>query len=203
MSWNSLDQEVAHIRRIFKELDDDVAVFQRACGFGCLKACGHCCQNPLVEATELEMLPLAAALLEEGKAADPYARAEKKDFKGRCIFFEPELGPGVPGHCRVYEYRPLICRLFSASGNKDKAGNMRLVVCGPLKQAQSGAVERAQAQVLAGRLSVPVMADHAMRVMAVNAGSACKNLPVNMAFKKAVDRVSLSSSLRDEGRPRV
>ena len=200
MSGHSLDQKVSFMREIFKELDEDAAAFQRACGFECLKACGHCCENPLIEATELEMLPLAAVLVKQSKAGDFYALAEKQDFKGRCIFFQPELKPGVPGHCGVYEYRPLICWLFGTSGNKDKSGHMRLVVCGLIKRAQPERFEDAQAAALAGRLPVPMMADYAMRAMAVNAEFGRESFPVNTAFKRAVDRVSLLEGFRGEDR---
>ena len=199
MSGIPLIEKIDGIRKIYKDLDADVAHFQQACGFECLKACGHCCENPRIEITELEMLPIAAALLEQGTAEDFYARAEQQDFKGRCIFFEPELKLGAPGHCGIYEHRPLICRLFSSSGNTDKSGKTRLVVCSLIKETQAVPFQQAAADVLSGRLAAPVMGHYNMRIMAVDAELARENLSINSAFKRAIERIFMHKKLSGTG----
>ena len=184
-----LDGKMHKMADVYKDMDGDVAEFQRGCGFECLKVCGHCCENPMVEATELEMLPLAGSLVQAGTAEDWYLVAEQHDFSGRCIFFQPEIKPGVRGHCGIYEHRPLVCRLFSSSCNQDKYGKLRLIVCSPIKQAFGPFVDKAEADILSGRLKAPMMATYAMRAMAVDADLERERYPINMAFKKAVDRV--------------
>jgi Fe-S-cluster containining protein len=145
------------------------------------------------------MLPIAAALLEQGTAEDFYARAEQQDFKGRCIFFEPELKLGAPGHCGIYEHRPLICRLFSSSGNTDKSGKTRLVVCSLIKETQAVPFQQAAADVLSGRLAAPVMGHYNMRIMAVDAELARENLSINSAFKRAIERIFMHKKLSGTG----
>ena len=201
MSGHSLIEKAACILKIFDALDTDVAAFQRASGLVCRKGCGHCCETPLIEATELEMLPLAVAWVEKGLSEEFYAEAEVQDFKGRCIFFKPALKPGDSGHCRAYAYRPLICRLLSTSGNKDKHGKMRLVACACIKQSQAAHFEEAEAALGAGRLTAPVMADHMMRVMAVDPELARESFPINTAFKKALERFYMYKSFAERGSP--
>ena len=192
-------QKIASMREIFREVDEDEAVFQHAVGLECLKTCGHCCENPLIETTVLEMLPLAADLLEQGTIEDFYQLAEKQGFKGRCVFFQPEPDPDVPGHCGIYEHRPLICRLFSSSGNADKHGHMRLVVCAQLKKAKALRFQRAEADALAGRLAVPVMANYMMRAMAIDPGLGRESFLLNTAFRKAAERVLVHQKFSPAG----
>ena len=179
----SLVEKAALVRDIYKQLDVDTAKFHAACGFDC-GSCGHCCENPLIEVTELAMLPLALAVVEQGVAEDLYLLAEQQDFKGRCIFFHAGLEPGVRGHCGIYMYRPLICRLFGSSGNKDKSGHVRLLVCSAVKQAQPGLLARVEADLAAGRLTAPLMAS----------GCGISSLPRNSATRCAVAAGSPMSS---------
>ncbi len=184
-----LQDRIVRMRRIHADIDGDVALFQEKCGFECLKPCGHCCENPMVEATELEMLPLARTLIDEDKAEHWYGAAEEHDFSGRCVFFQPELKPGVRGHCGVYADRPLVCRLFNCSCVMDKQKRPRLLVCAPVKAAYPGQVARAQVALTAGKLRAPGMADYTMKAMAVDLELERERFPINMAFKRAVDRV--------------
>ncbi len=186
---DTLEEKIVRMRRVHADLDADIALFQEKCGFGCLKPCGHCCENPMVEATELEMLPLARTLVDEGTAEPWYFAAEQHDFSGRCVFFQSEPRPGSRGHCAVYDDRPLVCRLFNCSSVTDKQGRPRLVVCAPVKAAYPGQVARAQMELTGAKLRVPAMADYAMKAMAVDMELERERFPINMAFKRAVDRV--------------
>jgi hypothetical protein len=86
----------------------------------------------------------------------------------------------------------LICRLFGFSANTDKYGAPRLVACTVAKAEDIDLVEKAQDDVAAGRVRAPVMSAYAMRVAAVDPSMTSELFPVNLAFKRAVDRVWVS-----------
>ena len=186
---DSLEKKMAKVRDLYRVIDADVKRFQAVSGLVCYKPCRHCCDNPLIASTELELLPLAKAMIDAGTVDAAYLEAEKRDFSGRCIFFEPELRPGAEGHCRMYAYRPVLCRLFGHSGNLDKYGKVRLSVCAALKQADPDLVVSLAQKVLSGKIKAPVMGQYTMRALAIDPEMERETFPINMAFKRAVDRI--------------
>ena len=110
------------LRHLFEELNGEIAWFRLEVGLKCPGACGYCCENSVVETTELEMLPMALELVRRGEAEKFYEAGEKMDFDGRCVLYEPDLDRPGNGRCGRYNLRPLICRLFGFSGNPDKNG---------------------------------------------------------------------------------
>ena len=62
-------------------------------------------------------------------------------------------------------------------------------MCAPVKAVYPGQVARAQVAITSGKLRAPGMADYTMRAMAVDLELERERFPINMAFKRAVDRV--------------
>ena len=62
-----LQQLSAQVEVVFQEIGERYAQYQRERGLFCRSGCGECCLHPGIEATVLEMLPLAYQLLAEGK----------------------------------------------------------------------------------------------------------------------------------------
>jgi Fe-S-cluster containining protein len=192
----SLERKARHVIGVYRSLDKSSAELRRGSALKCPPGCGKCCQNSVVEATELEMLPLALRLSETGQADEFYRRAEAQKFEGLCVFFDVDNGRGK---CRQYAFRPLVCRLFGFAGNRDKHGQPRLVTCAVLKKNQPEAAEHLLEQVAGGRLKPPMMADAVMRLSSVDPSMARESYPVNKAFSKALERVELNKKFMQKG----
>lgn len=183
---------IRHVRRIYADVDREMRGFRKAAGLGCPGRCGHCCANSNVETTVLEMLPLAQELLRRGEAERWCQEADTKDFPGQCVFYAPDENSPDQGRCRVYAWRPLICRMFGFTGNRDKYGRLRLVACRVMKQLSPHLLEEALGSVDAGKSRPPVMADFVMRASMVDPELSKDSLGINEAFQKAVERLWLA-----------
>ncbi|NTV29049.1 MAG: YkgJ family cysteine cluster protein [Candidatus Omnitrophica bacterium] len=179
------------IKKLFAEVDRDIETFRRKMDLSCPQRCGHCCENARVETTELDMLPMAMRLVRLGEAERLYEAADRLEFEGRCVLYHPDEGHTGRGRCGCYELRPLVCRMFAFSGNPDKHGQNRLVVCGVLRDRVPDTVRRACAQVESGAVRPPLMADYILKAAMPDPEMAREQLPINLAFKRAVDRVWL------------
>jgi Fe-S-cluster containining protein len=187
--------KVRKLRALFREVDARIRTFQQKTGLLCSERCGSCCESPHIETTELEMLPLAEALIRNSQAEGWYAQAERQDFQGQCVFFTASPADKMSGCCQVYALRPLICRLFAFGGNRDKNGRVRLVTCKVIKSARPAVAERALADVAEGKVVPPVMADLIMRASTLDPELSRESLPINTAFKNAVERLWLHERL--------
>jgi Fe-S-cluster containining protein len=127
-----------------------------------------------------------------------YVRAEAQDFLGQCIFYVPSPSDKMHGCCQAYKLRPLICRLFAFAGNRDKHGHVRLVTCKVIKKALPVQAEKALSDVVSGQVSPPIMADLIMRASTLDPEMSRESLPINTAFKKAVDRLWLYERLNTQ-----
>ncbi|MBF0594356.1 MAG: YkgJ family cysteine cluster protein [Candidatus Omnitrophica bacterium] len=182
----SLKDKIRRVMAVYRALDKEAVRFKVSCGLACPDQCGECCFSSNVEATELEMLPLAWDLVRLGKADEWYDRAREMNFEGRCVFYSSDNSRGC---CRSYVFRPLVCRLFGYAGSKDKHEHLRLVTCKVLKKVWPQEVEQVLDKVGKGRLHPPLMMDFVMRVAGIDPDMTRDSLPVNQAFKKAVERV--------------
>ena len=189
----TLGAKARRLKEIYRSIDRETARFKAASGILCPSPCGQCCVNSNVEASELEMLPLAFELVRRGKADEWYGKAEAKNFEGQCVFYSSN---DIYGQCRYYAFRPLVCRLFGYAGNRDKYGRQHLVTCARIKREHSLLIETVFEKIADDALKVPMMSDMVMRVSSVDPVMTRETLPINMAFKKAVERVSLSEKFR-------
>ena len=180
---------------LFAEASRLTRAFQVKTRLTCPEGCGSCCASPFIETTELELLPLADELIRKGKAETCYDKAEAREFRGQCIFYNPA---GKGGCCEAYHLRPLICRLFAYSGNRDKYGRIRLVTCKIIKEADPVLAEKALADVASGKIIPPVMSGYIMQASSLDPELSHESLPINTAFKKAVERLGLSKKLNSQ-----
>jgi uncharacterized protein len=187
--------KVAKLKTLFAEVSARARSFQDRTGLACPDRCGACCESPHIETTELEMLPLADELVRAGRSNEWYALAEQQGFRGQCIFYDQTPSEELRGCCRAYKLRPLICRLFAFAGNRDKHGHVRLVTCKVIKKARPVLAEKALADVLSGKVVPMVMADLMMRASTLDPEMSRESLPINTAFKKAVERLWLYDRL--------
>jgi Fe-S-cluster containining protein len=121
------------VEAVYGEIATTFSAYQQQRGLNCRSGCGECCLQPTIEATELEMLPLALHLFDQGKAEQTLTQLEELTEPQGCFFYQKLSFDGKQGQCSVYQQRPSICRLFGASGYRDKQGKTSLSVCKVIK----------------------------------------------------------------------
>lgn len=65
------------VEAVYGEMADTFSGYQQASGLSCRSGCGECCTQPTIEATVLEMLPLALHLFDQGKAEQTLTQLEE------------------------------------------------------------------------------------------------------------------------------
>ena len=187
-------RSVFSLLRLYGRLDRDIERFKKSTGIKCAAGCGRCCENPEVETTVLECLPIAVELWRQNQAEDWLKKAEARQLSGPCVFYQPH--PHMPGHgrCSVYPWRPLICRLFGFSANTDKNNQTTFVTCATIKKLYADQYIETQTRIGKG-LSIPAMFSYSLEVMNINPELGKKQLPINEAIKIAIEKVGLFNVL--------
>jgi Fe-S-cluster containining protein len=127
-----LEQLSQQVLAVMAEIGQDYSKYQQDRGLFCRSGCGECCQHPGIEATVLEMLPLAFWLIAEQRADQVLSDLAERD-DARCYFYQSHSEDRKQGQCSVYQQRPGICRFFGAAGTTGKAGEYQLSTCRNIK----------------------------------------------------------------------
>lgn len=191
--------KIFSLLRIYRVLDQEVRRFQKATGLRCLPSCGHCCENPAVETTVFEILPLAVDLWRRNLAETYLARLAGLKTMTSCLFYQSDISAQAVGHCREYQLRPAICRLFGFSTRKDKAGQAELVTCGLIKEKFPVEYQKACQKIKAG-LSTPHLSDAARQIAALDLPLGQERLPINQALQEALERVGFEYDMQRKGK---
>ena len=131
---NRLRELSSQVMDVYQSLSQEFSAYQSSQSLNCVEKCGVCCNNPDIEVSPLEMLPLALHLFDTGRAEQEFD--ELDNYSGfACKQYQRLSLDGKEGYCGIYEYRPGICRMFGAAGYKTKSGEATLSVCKPIKQA--------------------------------------------------------------------
>ncbi|GAA0374691.1 YkgJ family cysteine cluster protein [Bowmanella denitrificans] len=174
------------VEAVYDELDHTFGTYQRNSGLACRPGCGACCNNPEIEATPLEMLPLALTFYDQGRAEQVLAELEA--YSGfACYHYVRHSLDGILGQCGVYQQRPAICRMFGAAGVKGKQGETRLSVCRTIKQDHSDKYQQTLITMLTE--PAPKMAEGKDRVRQLDYALGKQDMPINQALKVAIERV--------------
>ncbi len=187
------------VEAVYGEIADTFSGYQQASGLSCRSGCGECCTQPTVEATILEMLPLALHLFDQGKAELTLTQLEELGDGHSCINYQRLSFDGKQGQCNVYQHRPALCRLFGAAGYRDRTGKPSLSVCKIIKQDHPS---RYQQQLIAMESDPPPMmllSKELVNQLDYELGA--KQLPINQALQQALERVLFKSyySFADDG----
>ncbi len=171
----------------FQEMDTHIVTFQRATGIQCIESCAKCCElsSPKVEASVLEMIPLAIHWWEMGRADAFLKDFQFADQNHRCVLFNPSATPQKPGACSAYAFRPLMCRLFGFSAVVDKYGRSVIVLCPVLKQKQPGRLAEIQEKIDQG-LKPPLYKNYARKILLIDPQLGFPLYPINEAIHRAL-----------------
>ena len=161
------------VLRIYQEIDQKIARLQVAFGLRCPSLCGACCDNPEVEATVLEILPLADEIYRRNEEEPVLLVLEEKSNQGdfRCALYRADPGFPKGGRCSYYEF-----------------GNLELSTCKVIKERTPEAVHRGETGISEG-LDVPVYQESFMRIASMHSGIGYRRLPINLALKAALERL--------------
>jgi Fe-S-cluster containining protein len=182
---------IASVLEIFGTIDGQVAAFQLCTGMQCPSGCGPCCLSREVRTTLVEMLPAAAEILRRGEEDPWLARIESSGDNDVCVFYNeiPEAGTG--GGCRMYPWRPSVCRLFGFAAVQDKHGRPELAVCKYIKELDPDRIARARQAIGAG-IKIPLFTAYSVRLAGVAPWLGAKLMPVNAALKSAIEYLGLT-----------
>ncbi|HLF33585.1 MAG TPA: YkgJ family cysteine cluster protein [Cyclobacteriaceae bacterium] len=183
----TLYQKVRSVERLFKELDSQVATFQAKSGLHCIPGCGKCCFKPDIEATILELLPLAYHFYKAGIIDEVYEKL-KENNSGICHIFVAVSPSTGKGYCSEYPKRPLVCRLFGFSARKNRYGVNELYTCRLIKKDQRKLFEEASDEIN-GVTSVPMVAEYSHRLASIDPTLGREYYPMNDAAKRAIEIV--------------
>jgi uncharacterized protein len=178
------------VLNLYEELDRRILRFQKATGLKCPQGCGACCVFQEVEATVLEVLPLAIESFSAEQENILYARIEEEEGKGDriCILYQPDLRTPGNGKCTCYNVRPLLCRLFGFAARRNKQGNLELCTCKLLRATSSPELQKA-GEKARSKFSLPVYQEISMRIATLNPGMGFRRLPLNLAIKSAIEEI--------------
>jgi Fe-S-cluster containining protein len=196
----------AQVMAVYAQIDQATTAFQIATGIHCPSGCGQCCESPNVEATPLEMLPLALELFRTGDVDLWLEQVAATNEAGPCVFYKPD--PLIPGNgrCQKYPWRPSVCRLFGFAAVSRKNGIPELAACIRHKQLMPELVDAARAMLLEQSRStdsqsqpsltpVPGFAEYSQLVTNLDPTWGTERMPINRALKIALERVGVVMTL--------
>jgi len=196
-----MDERVPRVLAEFRTVDRAIDGFVAASGLACPPGCGACCNSPEVEATTVELLPMAEALAADGRADEALAALDDALARGRletalgapapsrCVMFRPDPVDPARGRCGAYTVRPLVCRLFGFGTRQTRTGRVELVACRVMRASDPARMQRVESDSELLSLA-PVMADHA-QALGVE-GEVARLRPINVALRDALERVVLA-----------
>lgn len=182
------------VETVYLELEDTYGGYQRSSGLTCSPGCGACCNNPQVEASPLEMLPLALDIYDRGQA-ESVLDSLRLHSGFSCIHFTRHSLDGRQGECGIYPLRPSLCRMFGAAGVSGRDGNVRLSVCRTIKEERAGHYRQA---LLASDSTPPRMADGKERVRQLDYALGGRDQPINEALATALEKVLMASCYSED-----
>lgn len=166
--------------------------FQAKAELSCLAGCGKCCNNPDIEASPLEMLPMALDIFDRSTAEQVLEQIENSSS---CLFYYATSSDGAKGFCRSYAQRPSICRMFGAAGFSAKNGEVKLSVCKLIKENASEQYIQAQQQAHCA----PRMSDWSAKIRCLHPALGEKQYPLNLALKIMLQKILLIAGYDDDG----
>ncbi len=207
-SGSLLEAIIAATGGIYARIDRDQRAFlSGAAAVGsaleCPPGCGSCCEPFVPDILPSEAALIAAWLLE---SAPELARetaawtAVDSPAVPPCPFLRRS---GNGARCAIYPVRPLVCRLFGASGTRDKEGLASFRPCAHMPLAGFPPVGGERPSITGPRLEErfgappPAMAVYAAELAALSPSEAAERSLIVDALPAALARVSLSLSLAD------
>lgn len=182
----NIRKTVNNLQKIYEEMAQTFSGFQNGTGLSCLPGCGRCCLNPDVEASVLEMLPLALKIYDEGKLEEWLLKMQNPATEYCVLYDGDENGKGKCGH---YKERASICRMFGVAGFANKKGDPTLSVCKHIRENDPEKARKAESDV--DPKTVPMMAKWTSHVAHLGDPAIQRKIPINHAIQQALEKIAL------------
>lgn len=179
----------SQVLELYQQADHAVNAYRDATGLSCRGGCVQCCFSEKVEATALEMIPLAFHLFRTSQAELIMKRIEKEDSTKQCILFRPDLSTPDGGGCSQYPFRALICRLFGFAGNINREGRPQLARCRNMPLQDSS--DRERDNVPDHDAAMPLFHAFGLAITTIHPGLGTHRRPINEALYEALAKVGL------------
>ncbi|MGE3611802.1 MAG: YkgJ family cysteine cluster protein [Bacteriovoracaceae bacterium] len=178
-----------NLQKIYDEMGQTFSLYQNQTGLHCLNSCGKCCLNPEIEASILEMIPMALRIFDDGKLEEWLAKLEdpQRDY---CLAYQ---GSGEKGQCTLYEQRPSVCRMFGVAGYYNKQQEITLSICKYIKEFYSDEIKNLEPSNL-----TPVMATWSSKLTSLDPQLILERKPINSALKEALHKVALYAQYQEK-----
>ncbi|MDD2463042.1 MAG: YkgJ family cysteine cluster protein [Desulfobulbus sp.] len=183
-----LHQLRIRVMALLQELDARTAQFRTVSGLQCPTGCGACCLSDKVEATVLELLPLAISLMGSEAGDRLIERLSQPGLAAHCVLYDPA---GLDGHCSAYAHRGVVCRLFAFAGNLDRDRVPQLAACKVMRLVSPEMVSRAEALIALEPSLLPIFSEAGIRLSAMDPGLGTRRLPINEALREAMAKVEV------------
>ncbi len=169
---------------LYQRMSEAFSAGQKTSGLACPSGCGQCCLTPTVEASVLEMLPMAIEFDRQGKAEEMLEKLQQ-ETPSTCVVYQ---GDQLRGQCSMYEQRPSVCRMFAVAGAKKKDGSPTLSLCKILKAQYP---ERSQELLSAPPQDIPQLGVWEMHLMTLHPELTRERHSISFALRKALEKVLL------------
>lgn len=182
------EQLVLDVLELYAQIDDRIDAFAQAQGLRCPPGCGRCCHSPAVEATILEVLPIAWHLFDNGIAEqlhEDLGAAERDSLP--CLLFQKDERIEGNGRCSQYAHRPFLCRMFGFSSRYDKSGQAVPVLC---KVHRAGLPEIGLLPAVIDPDAVQTMPNYRdlhYQLYSMEPGLQNQRYPINEAIRRAIE----------------
>lgn len=185
---------IERVKAVFKDIDTSTRKASEETGLRCPTGCRRCCENPNVEASVLEMLPLAEEVIAAGRYED-VLESVANSTNQYCVFLK---GKETHPHwgCSAYENRPSVCRLFGFAGVRNKVNRNEFAFCRVHKETQPAQVEAVKNATVLNRVRVPLFSEFATRLEEIEPNLGSARYPINEALVLALQRLAYENSLR-------
>ncbi len=168
------------IDEFYQSMSAEFGAAQKASGLNCPPDCGQCCTVPTVEASEMEMLPMALELWKQGRAETTLNEMANRDLS-TCVMFA--------GRCTMYAQRPSVCRMFGVASRLRKDSERELSLCRELRTLH----EQKIAIIVIDQL--PDMSEWSFRSLQIHPDFLRERRPISMALSDALEKVLFYKSL--------
>ena len=185
----------------YKGFDRAISRFQSVTGLHCPDGCSSCCTSRQVEASILELLPLALEIYSRRDEEEVIRSIQEKENEQdlRCVLLLREPPLDMKGSCSYYDFRPLLCRLFGFALRKNKYNRPEFSPCNIIRSIDPGGVKRAEIAISEG-LKCPIYQEAFMRIASINPDMGYRLLPINQALKGAIEHLYWISRTAADGR---
>lgn len=180
-----------NLQKLYEEMGQTFSAYQHTSGLSCMAGCGRCCLNPDVEASILEMIPLALRIYDEKKVDEWIKRLETSE-QDHCLLYQ-SVGENK-GQCVFYQERPSICRMFGVGGSLDKRKEVTLSICKFLKEEYPDKVLQLKAEK---KEDAPIIMHWASRLTALHPELIKERYLINDALRRALEKIEFYAQYQE------